>query len=450
MKAVIIAGGQGKRMGTLTEDTPKPMITLAGKPILQHQIEAVKRYGLNQIIILSGFKGDVIKNYFGDGGAYGVNIQYLRENAPLGTAGAVKQLENIVFDDFLVLYGDIILDIDFDSLISFHLNKKTAATIVVHPNDHPADSDLLEVDDDGKVTAFYNKQHDKNKFYRNLVNAGVYILSPQIFKFIPKNKFSDFGKDIFPKLIKCGQPVSAYHSAEYIKDVGTIERLKEVEKDVIDGKVARLNKKNKRRAIFLDRDGVLNNEDYPLISTEQIKLLPGAAEAVKKINKSGLLSIVVTNQPVIAKGFVSEEDLNIIHGKLESELGDNGAYLDKIYYCPHHPERGFERERPELKIRCKCRKPETALLKKAIEEFNIDAGNSFLIGDRTVDIMTGYKAGLTTILVKTGFAGKDNQFDCRPDYTFENLCQAVDFIINQNDSPIKEEAHNVINAGAIN
>ncbi len=448
MKAVIIAGGQGKRMGALTENTPKPMIALAGKPILQHQIEMLARGGLNQVIILSGYKGEVIKNYFGDRSAYRVNIQYIREDAPLGTAGAVKQLEDTLTDDFLVLYGDIMLDIDLDSFVSFHLNKKSSATIVVHPNDHPADSDLLDIDDECKVTAFYSKPHDKHKFYRNLVNAGLFILSPQIFKYIPENTFSDFGKDIFPKLIEKGEPIYAYGSAEYIKDVGTIERLKEVERDVIEGRVAKLNKKNKRRAIFLDRDGVINYEDYPLISAGQIKLLSGVADAVKRINKSGFLCIVATNQPVIAKGLISKEELNIIHAKLDSDLGSSGAYLDKIYYCPHHPQRGFEGERAELKIECKCRKPGTALLQKATEEFNIDMAGSFFVGDRTVDIMTGINAGLTTILVKTGYAGKDGKYDCQPDYIFNNLYGAVDFILNQNESPVRK-SNKVINTGVL-
>lgn len=450
MKAVIIAGGQGKRMWALTKDMPKPMIELAGKPILQHQIELVERYGLHQIIILSGYKSEVIENYFCSGAAYGVNIQYVRENAPLGTAGAVKQLENTLDDDFLVLYGDIMLDIDLDSLISFHLNTKSLATIVVHPNDHPADSDLLEVDDDSKVTTFHSKPHDKNKFYRNMVNAGVYVFGHEIFRHIPEGTFSDFGKDIFPQILKIGKVICVYRSAEYIKDVGTLERLREVEKDFISGKVARLNKKNKRAAVFMDRDGVLNEEDYPLISLKQFKLLDGAGEAVRKINESGLLAILVTNQPIIAKGFISEEQLNVIHAKLDSELGKAGGYLDKIYYCPHHPEKGFEGEIAELKIECECRKPGTGMIESAVKEFNIDVEGSFVIGDRTADIAAGAGAGMKTILVKTGFAGSDGKYISEPDYIFENISEAVEFIVDNNEKQNANEEDRAVKYGSVN
>jgi D,D-heptose 1,7-bisphosphate phosphatase len=341
------------------------------------------------------------------------------------------------------------LDIDIDSLISFHAINKAAATIIAHPNDHPFDSDLIKTDADNKVTAFHSKPHEKNTYYRNLVNAGVYILSPKIFTYIPQGNCCDFGKDIFPKLLESGERIYAYRSAEYIKDIGTIERLKEVEQDLHKGKVTRLNRDNKRKAIFLDRDGVINHEVDMLQSPNELRLLPGAAEAISKINKSGYLAIVITNQPQIAKGFINERQLNYIHAKLETELGQNHAYLDRIYYCPHHPQKGYEGEIEELKIECNCRKPNTGLIEKAVKEFNIDTEHSFFIGDRTVDIMTGINAGLTTILVRTGFAGKDEKYQCEPDFVFENLFEAVSFIFHKHDSLIKTPAGSRINNGEL-
>lgn len=433
MKLVILAGGKGTRMGTITKTIPKPMIHLADKPILEHQIEFAKRYGIEEIIILSGYEGEVIENYFNDGKRWGVEILYHRENIPLGTSGAVKEIEDWLHDDFLVFYGDIVIDIDLDSFISFHLKRKPIATIVVHPNDHPYDSDLIEVDEHNRVITIHNKPHQDGVFFRNLVNAAVYIFSPNILKHIPNGIYSDFGKDIFPKLVASGESIYAYNTPEYIKDIGTLNRLKEVENDLTSGKVARLNKKNKRKAILIDRDGVLNFEVDLLRNADELELLPEAPDAIKKLNKSDYLSVVVTNQPVIAKGFTSEKELNEIHSKLETLLSFNHAYFDRIYYCPHHPEKGFKGERQKYKIDCNCRKPKTGMIEKAISELNIDEENSFLIGDSTIDIMTGINAGLKTILVRTGYAGDDGRIQCEADFCFENLRESVDFIVDTYD-----------------
>lgn len=428
MKVVILAGGKGTRMGTLTKKIPKPMVPIANKPILQYQIELARRYDLTEIIILTGYKGEVIENYFKDGSKWGVKIDYNREKELLGTAGALKEIEDKLQDDFLVFYGDIIMDVDIKSLISFHNKKRSIATIVVHPNEHPYDSDLVEIDKDDKVTAFHFKPHKEGEFYRNLVNAALFILSPNILKYIKKGSFSNIEKDIFSLLLRAGESIYTYNTPEYIKDIGTIDRLKEVEYDVNSSKLGRLSKINKRKAIFLDRDGVLNYEKRVIANVDDFKLLPEVEEAVRKINKSNYLAVVVTNQPVIAKGVTSPKELDRIHAKLETLLGEKRAYLDKIYYCPHHPEKGFDGEIKELKIDCDCRKPKIGMIKKASEELNIDIANSYIIGDRTVDIMTGKNAGLKTILVKTGYKGEDGKYKCEPDFIFENLKKAIDFL----------------------
>lgn len=431
MKVIILAGGKGSRMGDITREVPKPMVRIAGNPILEHQIDLVKRFNLKELIILTGYKGEVIENHFGDGKEWGVNITYRREATPLGTAGAVKEIEDCLDDDALVLYGDIIMDIDLDLFRSYHSAKRPIATIVAHPNDHPYDSDILDITDDNRVIAFHNKPHEKN-ILRNLVNAAMYIISPKIMNYIPGGSFSDFAKDIFPKLIISNEPVYAYNTPEYIKDIGTVERLKEVEADMLSGKIRRLNKKNRRKAVFIDRDGVINYESE-LLNTGGFELYPETPESIKKINKSEYLAVIVTNQPAVAKGFITIGELNAVHAMMETLLAYDGAYIDRTYYCPHHPDRGFEGEVPEYKTECDCRKPRTGLIDRAIKELNIDIGCSYMIGDRTVDIMTGINAGLKTILVRTGYAGKDGKYRCEPDFTFENLREAVDFVIGEGE-----------------
>jgi D,D-heptose 1,7-bisphosphate phosphatase len=430
VKVVIIAGGKGTRLGR--KDLPKPMVPILKKPILEYQIELLKRYGLKEIYILSGYMSDSIIKYFGDGSHWGVKIKHITENSPLGTAGSVKQLEDIINDRFMVLYGDTILDINLKKMIDFDRSKKSIATLFVHPNDHPYDSDLVEIDDDTNlILDFKSKPHDNN-YNSNLVNAALYILSNEIFKYIPKNINCDFGKDIFPSLINKKLKLHAYRSGEYIKDMGTPDRLIKVENDLKSGKIKRLNNENKRRAIFLDRDGVINEEVDNLHNINDFKLLPLVCEAIKLINSSEFLAIVVTNQPVIAKGWCTEKDLKKIHNKMEYLLGNSRAFVDKIYYCPHHPDKGFKGEIEHFKIRCNCRKPEIKMIENAVDEFNIDLKNSFLIGDTTTDIQTGINANLTTFLVETGFGGNDNRYKVKPNYIAKNLFDAVKQIVDTN------------------
>jgi D,D-heptose 1,7-bisphosphate phosphatase len=425
MQLVILAGGKGARMGALTERLPKPMLPLAGKPILEHQVELARRYGAREIILLTGHLGQVIEDYFGDGADRGVPIRCHRESQPLGTAGAIKRIETWIHGDFLVFYGDILVDMDLERLADFHAAKAPLATLVVHPNGHPQDSDLLEIDAQGRVTAFHPKPREAGRCFHNLVNAALYVISPRLLRHVAAGQFSDLGRDVFPQIVQAGQAVYGYNTPEYLVDIGTLDRLQKVEADVRSGKVTRLNRAHPRRAVFLDRDGVLNLDMDHVRSPDQLRLLPGAAEAVRRINASEYLVVVVTNQPAIAKGFISECDLDRIHAKLETLLGEEGAYLDRIYYCPHHPDKGFAGERPEYKVICDCRKPAPGMLVRAAVELNIDLGGSFMVGDRTTDLVAGRAAGCKTILLGRDGAPRDEDDACPPDFICADLAEAV-------------------------
>jgi D-glycero-D-manno-heptose 1,7-bisphosphate phosphatase len=196
--------------------------------------------------------------------------------------------------------------------------------------------------------------------------------------------------------------VYGYRSTEYIKDAGTVERVAQVERDTQSGAVAARNLSSKQKAIFLDRDGTLNRDVGSEISVDGFELLPDSAEAVKLINASGYLAIVVTNQPMIAKGFITLADLDVIHAKMETLLGREGAYVDAIYYCPHHPHKGFEGEVPELKIDCDCRKPKPGMLLQAAEDWNIDLSASYMIGDGENDMLAAQAAGVRGMKLGNG------------------------------------------------
>lgn len=435
MIAFILAGGKGTRFKEVTKDVlPKPMVNIAGKPILQHQIEFLARNNVNKIILSVGYKAKIIKDHFKEGKRFGVSIIYSEESKPLGTAGAFKYAESLFNKerekDTLVIYGDIIFDIDLERMLNFHKRHNGLGTLFVHPNDHPDDSDLLEINQNDRVIRFINKPHSKELMYRNLTNAGLYILRPEILQYIPCKQKLDFGKDIFPKMIDTKKSLYAYNSPEYVKDVGTSNRYREVEKDILSGKVYRRNLKNKQKVIFLDRDGVINKEVNLLFKPEQLELIFGAEEAIKQLNSSDYLVVITTNQPVVARGLCTEEDIREIHKKLEMLLGSEGAYIDRIYYCPHHPDKGYAKENKKYKIKCNCRKPKIGMLLQAEKDLNISKNDSFMIGDTTTDIQTGENYSIRTILVKTGYKGLDKKFSVKPDYIFQDLKEAVDFLLS--------------------
>ncbi len=423
MQLVIIAGGKGTRLGL--KDIPKPMVKIGDKPLLEHQIDLAKRYGVDEVFILSGHLANVIEEYFEDGSKFGVKIHHVVEPYPLGTAGSLKLLEGKLNDRFLVFYGDVVMDFDIASFIEFDKQYNSIGTTIIHPNDHPYDSDLLEINKNNKVTKVLPKPHQNGEYYQNLVNAAVYIFSPKIFQYIEEGISQDFGKHILSKVVEAGETLIGYKTPEYIKDMGTADRFEAVKNDFLTGKVARLNKQNKRPCIFLDRDGVINKNMDSKPLCKDFELLDGVADAIKSINKSDYLSVVVTNQPMIAKGFVTFEEVENTHKKMETLLGEQHAYLNGIYYCPHHPEKGFDGEIKELKIDCECRKPKAGMLFSATKDLNIDLEKSWMIGDSKRDIEAGKNANCKTISIKEDFGA---------DYIAQDLKDAVNYILKGVDN----------------
>lgn len=392
---MIMAGGKGTRVASVNSSIPKPLLPVAGKPVLEHEIECLRRQDITDIVLVVGHLGDQIVNYFGGGRDFGLHIEYAKEQTPLGTAGALYYLKDRLTDDFLLLNGDLIFDVDFARLMAFHKEHSALVTLLVHPNDHPYDSGLVIADEDGCVQGWLTKEEERT-WYKNCVNAGLHVLSPRLLERLEEPKKTDLDRELIRPLIPTGE-VYACRSPEYVKDMGTPERIAAVERDIRSGLVQQKNLREKQRAIFLDRDGTINKYVGFLRDIDDMELLPGAAEAIREINRSGYLAIVVTNQPVIARGEVTWDELDGIHRKMETLLGRGGAYVDDIFICPHHPDRGFAGERPEYKIECDCRKPKPGLLLQAAEKYNIDLAASWMIGDADSDVMAGEAAGCRTV-----------------------------------------------------
>lgn len=404
MKVIIMAGGRGTRIAELFPDIPKPLIPVDGMPILEREIRSLSSQGFKDIILTVGYLADKIIAYFGDGSQLGVKIDYFVEETPLGNAGALFQLKDKIGEEpFFLLNADAAFDVDFNRMLDYHNAHGGLVTLFTHPNSHPYDSGLIIADKDGKVEKWLSKEDVRPQWYNNRVNAGLHVIDPKVLELSlknleidPKTGFPKGKVDLDRQILKplCGtEKMFCYDSPEYVKDMGTPERFHQVEADYKNGVVQAKNLHNKQKAIFLDRDGTINKYVGFLRNIDDFELIEGVSEAIKLINQSGYLAIVVTNQPVIARGEVTWGELHEIHKKMETLLGKDGAYIDGIYICPHHPDKGFEGERPEYKFDCDCRKPKAGLFLLAARDFNIDLSSSIMIGDSINDLNAGGNAG---------------------------------------------------------
>lgn len=429
---MILAGGMGSRLAARTNGLPKTLVPVDGKPLLAYQLELVARHGVEQVTLLCGYGAEQIGVFCGDGSRWGLRLGFIKEQQMLGTAGAVIAALNELSEEFFVLYGDTMVNVDLERMSRAHAESGAEATLFLHPNEHPQDSDLVECDEYGRIRAIHGYPHPVGAQLPNLVNAALYVVKRSALSgFAVADAPLDFGKHVFPQMLRDGVHLHGYRSPEYIKDAGTPARLDAVEAEIRSGVVANGSLAVQRPAIFLDRDGTINEEASYITRPEQLKLLPGAAEGVRKMRAAGYRIVVVTNQPVIARGDCTTEQLLRIHDHMEMELSREGAFLDGIYYCPHHPDKGFAGERAELKMECDCRKPGDGMLRRAARELNLDLTQSWLIGDRTGDIQAAHTCGIRSILLRTGMGGSDEHYDAAPDYTFDDLLAAADFVAGQ-------------------
>lgn len=422
-----MAGGKGTRLSLITNDQiPKPMAIINGKPILEHTINSLKKYGVDEFFFTVGHLYQMIVNYFGDGQKFGVKIHYIVEDCPLGSAGALYYLKDKIDGDFIVCSGDVIFDIDIDRMMKFHKKNQSMATLLTHPNSHPYDSDLIVSDRLGRIKSIDSKNNVRDYFYKNNVNAGFFILNSKSLNFFQTLQKVNMEKDFIQWLIDKNFPVYAYKSSEYIKDVGTPERFESGEQDLKNKLVEKRCFANLQKAIFLDRDGTINKYNGFVRKPEELELLNDACEAIRLINKSEYLAIVVSNQPVVARGECTFQEVENIMNKMETELGKGQAYVDAIYYCPHHPHSGYDGEVKELKIKCECRKPQIGMLLKATKDYNLDLSKCIMIGDANADILTARNAGIKAIRVNSDLEENEKE---EADKTFDTLLQAVKYVL---------------------
>ena len=436
MHAAIVAGGLGTRAAEMTGDRiPKALLPVGGIPIIFRQMRVLRREGVTGVSVLAGHLGDQLQPALArEAAALGLTLRIIVEPTPLGTAGCLSALDHVM-EATLIVYGDMLFDVALAPLQEFHRRQHALLTMVVHPNDHPRTSDLI-VEDDGVVKAILPYGRPREHDRRNLVPTGLYLASAEFFRSIEPGVKADMIRDLLPTLIASGARIAAYNTAEYLRDVGTPARHALAERDLAAGRVEALNNVHRRPAIFFDCDGVLNEEPglQGAVSPDDVKVIPGAGAAVRRAREAARITVAVTNRPQVAKGFVTFEGLGHILGRLEALLAEDGGVLDRVYFCPHHPEAGFAGEISALKVRCECRKPGTLLLQRAMADLPIDQRRSALIGDSLRDIGAARAFGIWAYGVRTGIGCRDAERYRKetgtppvPDLMFDTVSEAVDF-----------------------
>lgn len=237
MRAVLMAGGSGTRLRPLTCDLPKPMVPVLNRPMAEHIVNLLKRHNIREIIATLHYLPDIMRDYFGDGSEFGVQMTYaVEEDQPLGTAGCVKNVEELLDDTFLVISGDSMTDFDLSSAIEFHKKKQSKATLVLARVPNPVEFGVVITDENHHIQRFLEKP-SSSEIFSDTVNTGTYILEPEVLKYLPANEECDFSKDLFPLLLEKGEPIYGYVSEQYWCDVGHLEAYRESQYEALQGKV---------------------------------------------------------------------------------------------------------------------------------------------------------------------------------------------------------------------
>jgi len=379
-QAVILAGGLGTRMKPYTEKTPKPMVPVGGRPFLEYITNHLKKSGIKDIVICASYLHEHIEEHFGDGSAFGVKIRYSVEPEPLGTGGALKLAEKLLDDKFVLLYGDNFWPLNYRKI--FEEYEKHGADGLMMVFDGPAKT----TKDNVNVKDGYLTLYDKSRTAPGLkgIDGGMLIFNKKIIKLLPKGK-SSLEEVVYPKLIGDKQFAAMVVEDRYYH-VSVAEKMPALEEAFMDFR--------SKHTIFLDRDGAVNVKmpkgDY-VKNWGEFKFLPGAIDAVRLLGENAYTVLLVTNQSGIARGAMTESDLSDIHSRMIAEMGKRGAYIDRIYYCPHGWHDG-----------CKCRKPATGMVDKASKDFNIDPKLGILIGDDDRDMEMARNVGCKGIQIAGG------------------------------------------------
>lgn len=376
-QAVILAGGLGTRMRPLTDTMPKPMIPVHGRPFLEYLVELLKKNGIEEIILLLGYLPEKITEHFGDGSKFGVKIRYEITPVEYDTGTRIKHAEPLFAEQFLLMYCDNYWPLDLARLTAFYDAHNAPASVVVFDNKNHMTKNNMLVDADGYVVKYDKSRTDPDL---NGVDVGFFILKKEVLERAPDGDFN-FEKAIVTSLV-ADRKLAGYMTSHRYYSLGSIERMSVTEKFFEPRKIA-----------FLDRDGVINTRppkaDY-VKRWEEFEFLPNAIEGIALLSKNGYEIYIISNQPGIARGVMTQADLDTIHKNMEKKLKEQDITLGGIYVCPHGWDEG-----------CDCRKPKPGLLYQAANEHYFDTTKAIFIGDDPRDAEAGAAAGSRTILMES-------------------------------------------------
>lgn len=375
---MILAGGLGTRLGELTQTVPKPLIEVAGRPLLEWIIVNLARHGIRDIVLSVGHLADRIRERLGDGARLGVKLDYVVEEEAAGTAGPLQLARDKLSKAFWLLNGDTFFDVNYLDLRL--LQRKTGCLFAMALTEMSDRSAFGAVALEGELVVGFAPTDDRE---RGMINGGVYYVSKAIVERVEQFPCS-LEHDVFPRLAAQGQLAGRCYAGVFV-EIGTPQRLR-------DAQLA-MARCAARPAVLLDRDGVLNEDTGYMHRPKDVRWLPGAVEAIKLLNDHGSLALLVTNQAGIARGYYTEDDFRSLCGWMQRELLEHGCHLDAIYYCPHHPDV----HHPLYGRRCECRKPAPGLLREAMTDWQLDARGCVLVGNRDSDLQAASAAGIPAL-----------------------------------------------------
>ena len=374
-QAVILAGGLGTRLGALTQATPKPLLPVGGRPFLEYLFWNLKRQGVASVLLSVGYRASQISDIFADGRSVGLRIEYVVEDEPLGTGGALKHCLSKLAENFFVLNGDTLFDVNLHELIRLGGPNEVKLVMALRKVEAIERYGAVRLKGD-QVVAF----DEKGGSGVGWINGGVYWMSRKSLEDLPDGK-SSLEKDLFPILLKKKQ-LKAKAFDRFFIDIGVPETYEAAQTLVPDWR--------SKPIAFLDRDGVLNIDKGYTHKPEQGEWMSGAFEAIRLLNASGYLVIVVTNQSGIGRGLYSEAQFHDFMTYMQTEFSKRGAHFDAIYFCPYHPEQGIGKYRRTSFDR----KPNPGMLLRAMKEWPHVKANSFMIGDSEKDRLAAERAGV--------------------------------------------------------
>jgi len=375
-QAVILAGGRGERLRPFTDTMPKPMYPIGDVPFIVRLVNQIKDFGIDRIVILLGYLAHKVVDELGDGSRYGVDIIYDITPIEYDTGDRLIHAKELLDDRFLLMYCDNYCPIDYRRLVKEANENDAMIQMSVYSNKDGYTKNNIRLNNDGKLVDIYDKT--RSAYGLQGVEIGYSIVKKEVIDLV-NDEERNFAKAVFPKLVMMQKLYATVTDHRYYS-IGSFARMSLTEEFFREKKV-----------VFLDRDGTLNVKAPKacyIERPEDFVWLDGAIEAIKLLNDNEVITILITNQPGIARGNLTVDDLNSIHEKMQNDLKEHGAHIDYIYYCPHNWFEG-----------CDCRKPKPGMLYQAARDLSLNLTECMLFGDDERDIEAANAARCKSSLI---------------------------------------------------